>query len=282
MHDPRSYNIEFGRHQQNGEQLDTFPRFIGMVHLPPLPGAPLSRLSVAECEAYALRDTASLVKGGADALIVENYGDTPFRGSRVDAHTIAVMTRITAAIRKNVSIPIGVNVLRNDAAAALGIAVACDAQFIRVNVHTGTMVTDQGIVSGEPDRTMRLRRELNAGHILVFADVLVKHGSPLGVLSVGDAVEDAIHRGLADGVIVSGSATGKPTGLTDVQEAVSAAGDVPVYVGSGATIDSIHTLIPPAYGAIVGTGLKNGGRVEAPVDASSVREFARRIAAGAM
>ena len=36
------------------------------------------------------------------------------------------------------------NVLRNDAAAALSIAAVAGATFIRVNVHTGAVVADQG------------------------------------------------------------------------------------------------------------------------------------------
>ncbi len=74
------------------------------------------------------------------------------------------------------------NVLRNDALAALGVAVAAGADFIRVNVHTGAMLTDQGIIQGEADQTLRMRRYLNAERIQIFADVLVKHAVPLGPL----------------------------------------------------------------------------------------------------
>jgi membrane complex biogenesis BtpA family protein len=170
-----------------------------------------------DCIESAVRDAIALETGGVDSLIVENFGDAPFRATSVDAHTVASMTRVVQAVRESVSIPIGVNVLRNDAAAALGIALACDAQFIRVNIHTGVMATDQGIVAGRADETMRLRRQLGAEHILVFADVLVKHASPIGQTSLTEAVEDAIQRGLADAVIVSGIATGKPAEPDDVR-----------------------------------------------------------------
>lgn len=254
--------------------MDGFPRFIGMVHLPPLPGAPKSRLSIDACEQHALADARRLAEGGAEALIIENFGDAPFRPGAVDAHTVAAITRIAASIRRAVDIPIGINVLRNDAAAALGIALAAGAQFIRVNIHTGVMATDQGLIAGRADQTLRLRRALDAEHIRIFADVLVKHATPLGVPTMTDAVEDAIERGLADAIIVSGSATGKATSPPDVAEAVNAAGSVPVYVGSGATIETLPTLIPPAYGAIIGTGLKERGDVHAPVDPARVRAFA--------
>ena len=259
--------------------MDDFPRFIGMVHLPPLPGAPRSRLSIDACEQHALTDARSLAEGGADALIIENFGDAPFRPGTIDAHTVAAMTRIAATIRRAIDIPIGINVLRNDAAAALGIAVAVGAQFIRVNIHTGVMATDQGLIAGRADETLRLRRALDADSIRIFADVLVKHATPLGSPAMTDAVEDAIQRGLADAIIVSGSATGKATDPADLAAAVEAASDVPVYIGSGATLETLPALIPPAHGAIIGTGLKENGNVHAPVDPARVRAFADRFAA---
>ncbi|MFW6076082.1 MAG: BtpA/SgcQ family protein, partial [Chloroflexota bacterium] len=101
-----------------------FPRFIGMVHLPALPGAPASQLSVDECADHAVRDARALKSGGADAIIVENFHDVPFHAEAVPAHTVASMTRIAIAVRESCSIPVGINVLRNDALAALGIALA--------------------------------------------------------------------------------------------------------------------------------------------------------------
>ena len=258
--------------------MKDFPRFIGMVHLPPLPGAPAGSLSLAACEELARADARALAAGGADALIVENFGDAPFRPGRVDPHTVAAMTRIALAIRRTVDIPIGLNVLRNDGIAALGIALAVEAAFIRVNVLSGVMATDQGLITGEADELMRLRRYLDAGHIRVFADVLVKHAAPLAPLTIADAVEDVVLRGRADAVIVSGTATGKPARLEDVSEAVQAEAGLPVYLGSGATAASISQFIPPAYGAIAGTSLKRSGIVSEPVDQQRVRAFANAIA----
>lgn len=254
--------------------MGDFPRFIGMVHLPPLPGSPRSTMSLEACEQRALDDARALAEGGADALIVENFGDAPFRSGRVDAHTVASMTRIALRIRESVGIDIGINVLRNDSLSALGIALAVGASFIRVNILSGVMATDQGLLAGEADELMRLRRLLDATDIRVFADVLVKHAMPLGNQSMTDAVEDATQRGLADAVIVSGSATGKPAEVDDVLEAIRAAGDRLVYIGSGATPDSVSQFIPPAFGAIAGTSLKHDGDVSAPVDVSRVAAFA--------
>ncbi len=114
------------------------------------------------------------------------------------------MTVVTNEITKVFKRPIGINVLRNDAKAAMAIATACDIQFIRVNVHIGAAVTDQGIIEGKAFETLRLRKSLNSD-VLIFADVAVKHASPLGNRSITEETKDLSERGMADAIIVSGS-----------------------------------------------------------------------------
>lgn len=238
----------------------------------------MNRLPISACEDRAVRDAVALAEGGADGLIVENFGDAPFRPGRVDPHTVASMTRIALRIRDVVDLAVGINVLRNDALSALGIAHAIGASFIRVNILSGAMATDQGLITGEADLLMRQRKALGATDIRVLADVLVKHAAPLASQSIKDAVEDTLLRGLADAVIVSGSATGKAANLDDLHQAVCAAKGAPVFIGSGATAGTISSVMPPAYGIIAGTGLKENGDVHAPVDIAHVREFARAVA----
>ena len=247
--------------------------FVGMIHLPALPGSPQSELSIRECIDRVLRDADALQAGGVDGIIVENVFDVSFRSKRVDPHTIAAMTRVCARVREQVSCRVGVNVLRNDALAALGIAVAAEADFIRVNIHSGAMLTDQGIIQGEADETLRLRRNLDAEHLRIFADVLVKHAVSLGHLTIDDAVRDATERGLADAIVVTGVATGQATLAEDVSRAVAAAGTVPVYVGSGVTAENVINTAGPAHGVIVGSWLKIDGEVRKPVDEQRVHRL---------
>ena len=248
-----------------------------MVHLPALPGSPGASLALDAIQQQAVRDALALTSGGADSLIIENFHDVPFRAGAVEPHTVASMTRIALAVRDAVSCPIGINVLRNDALSALGIALASGADFIRVNIHTGAMLTDQGVINGRADETLRARAALRAEHIEIFADVLVKHAVALGPLDIASAVEDTVERGLADAVIVSGTATGKPVEVDDVQRAVEAAAGTPVYVGSGVTAENVLQVVPPAAGVIVGSSLKTGGDVRAPVDEQRVRELRRAL-----
>jgi membrane complex biogenesis BtpA family protein len=249
---------------------------VGMVHLPPLPGAPEydpdgGREAVL---GRARADARALVDGGVDALIVENYGDAPFYAADVPDHVVAEMTRAATAVTAAVDCPVGINVLRNDATAAVSVAAAVGAAFVRVNVHTGARVTDQGVIEGRAAETLRLRDRLDAD-VAVLADVAVKHSAPLGERDLGAAVADTIDRGRADGLVVSGPATGSVTDADDLRTVVAARDDtdpeVPVFVGSGVTADSVADLLSVADGAIVGTALKEGGATTNPVDPERVR-----------
>jgi membrane complex biogenesis BtpA family protein len=181
------------------------------------------------------------------------------------------------AVRQAVDLPIGINVLRNDAAAALGIATVTGAAFVRVNIHTGVIATDQGLIEGRADETMRLRTRLGVA-VQVWADVQVKHGSPLGTQSIEDAAEDAAVRGLADALIVTGTATGKPADLDELRRVRRVLPEIPIFVGSGVSPDSVAPSLPDASGFIVGTWAKRNGRVENPVDPDRVRQLADAVA----
>lgn len=236
----------------------------GMIHLHALPGAPLFR-SIDRVLEAALADARAIRDGGCDGFAIENFGDRPFTRGRVEAETVAAMTRVIAEVTREVKLPFGVNVLRNDALSALAIAAATGASFIRVNVHTGAAVTDQGIVEGDAYATLRKRAAL-APDVLIFADYMVKHATPLGEVSAKDLRE----RGLADALIVTGSATGAaadPARLYALRDL-----DAPLLLGSGLTAENAGDF-PDADGAIVGTSLKTGGAVDPARVEAVVRAF---------
>ena len=139
-------------------------RVVGVIHLPALPGAvrgpaapELERLIDA-----ARRDAAAWAAGGADALMVENFNDVPFRKGPVGPETIAAMTLAVAAILAESGLPTGVNVLRNDVEGAVAIAAMTGARFVRANVYAGAAVTDQGLIEGRADEVQALVRRLGA------------------------------------------------------------------------------------------------------------------------
>ena len=213
-----------------------------------------------------------LEQGGVDGIIVENFGDVPFRTGRLEPETIAGMTVAVERVEEVVKVPVGINMLRNDALSALGIAAVTGAKFIRVNVHYGVMAAEEGLIEGEAFQTMRHRKDLGSD-VMVLADVLVKHAVPLGSVDLGLVARETAHRGLADGLIVSGPATGLETASFDVSVVRRAMPNGLVLVGSGVNESNIWRVIEHSNGAIIGTSLKEGGIITNKVDSNRVHRM---------
>ena len=253
--------------------------FIGVIHLPPLPGSPRWGGNLAHVLEQAEREAAILTEGGANGIIVENFGDAPFRIGRVEPETVAAMTRAVGLVCRTTLLPVGVNMLRSDALSALAVAVTAGARFIRVNIHYGTMAADEGLVTGEAFETLRRRRLMNADDVAILADVLVKHAVPLGDPDLGLIARETAYRGLADGLIVTGPVTGLPAESDDVAAVRQAVPDRLLLVGSGVDATNAAQFLTHADGAIVGTSLKEDGVITNPVDLGRVRAVAAAFGA---
>ena len=259
--------------QVNLNQIFKTPNpIIGVVHLQPLPTSARWGGSLKAIIDRAEQEATALAAGGVDGIIVENFFDAPFTKSQVDPAVVSAMTLIVQRLMNLVALPIGINVLRNDSQSAMAIATCVNAQFIRVNVLTGVMATDQGLIEGAAHQLLRYRRELGSD-VKIFADVLVKHARPLGSPNLTTAVQETIERGLADGVILSGWSTGSPPTLEDLELACAAARGTPVFIGSGADWENISTLMQAADGVIVSSSLKRHGRIEQTIDPIRVSQF---------
>lgn len=245
---------------------------IGVVHLLPLPTSPRWGGSLQAVIDRAEQEATALASGGVDSIIVENFFDAPFPKDCVDPAVVSAMSLVVQRLMNLVTLPLGINVLRNDAHSALAIATCVEAKFIRVNVLTGVMATDQGLIEGQAHQLMRYRRELGS-EVKILADVLVKHARPLGSPNLTTAVQETIERGLADGIILSGWATGSPPSLEDLELASAAAKGTPVLIGSGASWENIPQLIRAADGVIVSSSLKRRGQIEQPIDPIRVSQF---------
>lgn len=245
---------------------------IGVVHLLPLPTSARWEGNLKAAIARAEQEATALAAGGVDGIIIENFHDVPFAKEQVDPAVVSAMTLIVERIMNLVMLPVGINVLRNDARSAMAIASCVGAQFIRVNVLTGVMVTDQGLIEGQAHQLLRYRRELGSS-VAILADVLVKHARPLGSPNLTTAVKETIERGLADGIIISGWATGNPPSTEDLELACAAAAGTPVLIGSGATWENISKLMKVADGVIVSSSLKRHGQLSEPIDPIRVTQF---------
>jgi len=244
---------------------------VGMVHL----GRMLDSRGLAamgEVESNAVRDALTLARAGFNAVLLENLGDTPYHPEHAPPHIVAGMTRIAIAVRRSLDacdkddVDMGVQVLRNDARAALAIASAVGAGFVRINVHSGAMVTDQGIIEGKAHETCPYR-DLVAPDCHLWADVRVKHASPIGSRPIEDEAQDLVRRAHASAVVVTGNRTGGEIDLDDLARVRAAIPDAMIVAGSGVSLHNYASIMPHVGALIVGSSLKSGGKVEAAVDA---------------
>lgn len=242
---------------------------IGVVHLDPLPGSPKFN-SLEEVRKRAIEDSKKLEDGGIDAMIVENYGDNPFK-KKVGDLTVSAMTDIIGDIKKEIKKPIGINVLRNDWEAALSIANVLKLDFIRVNVYSGVSLTGEGIIEGEAADIQRFK-DIHDIEVDVMADIQVKHGKKLYPKGIQDEALEVTERGLADQLIISGKRTSQAPNIEDLKSVKNTV-NRPVLIGSGLTLNNIEKLLPFSDGAIVGTHIKKEENTSNEVSLKRVRSL---------
>lgn len=248
-----------------------FPAIIGVLHLDALPGAPGYNGDFPAIRRRALEEARIYEEAGLSAVIVENFGDAPFFKDNVPAETIAGMSVITSDIVRELQIPVGVNILRNDACAAIAVASCAGAKFIRVNIHAHAALTDQGIIESRAAQTLRYRKNLGAD-ISILADLRVKHAAPLANLPLGQEIKDLEERGQADGLIVTGSGTGESVDPGQITEVLEIARK-PVFIGSGVKAEDISRYKERCSGFIIGSAFKQDGQAGNPVDPARVQDL---------
>jgi membrane complex biogenesis BtpA family protein len=255
--------------------LELFARekpVIAMAHLPPLPGTPLyDEVSGVGGIVEAVRaDLEILLAADVDAVMFCNEGDRPY-ALRAGPEGVAVLTRVVAELAPR-DRPFGVDFLW-DAGAALAVAVATGASFIR-EVVTGVYESDMGLWNTDAAGLLRERRRVGAEHVRVLMNVTPELASPIGRRSVGEVARSAAVSSLADALLVSGPLQGSEPSLQDVREVTEAvAGAVPVLLNTGAKSTNVREYLEVADGVIVGSDLKVEGYTWSPVDAGRVARF---------
>jgi len=249
---------------------------IGMVHVGALPGAPANDTSVDLLAAQAANEALILAEAGFDAIMIENMHDRPYVHGDHGPHIAAAMTRIGLEVANVTNAPLGVQVLSGGNREALAIAQAIGGSFIRCENFVFSHVADEGLlVEAEAGRLLRYRKMIGVDHVKICCDLKKKHASHAVTadISIGEAAEAAEFFG-ADAVVVTGTATGKPTDVADIQE-VRRACSLPVLVGSGVTTANIGKMFEFADALIIGSSIKKDGKWFNGPDPARCREIVK-------
>lgn len=246
---------------------------IGVVHTQGLPGTPSSDRDIEQIVEAAVAEARVYASTGFHGVIIENTHDRPYLKGSVGPEIVAALAVIGHEVRRAAALPLGVQVLAGANESALAVALACGASFIRVEGFVFAHVADEGLIESSAATLLRYRRAIGADRVRVFADIKKKHSAHALTADVSIAeTAKAAEFFLADGVIVSGIATGQPADVSDVA-AVAQAVTVPTLVGSGITLGNLHDY-GEADALIVGSSVKRGGLWSGVIDESQARSLA--------
>jgi membrane complex biogenesis BtpA family protein len=217
------------------------------------------------------RNEAKLYReSGVDGVIIENMHDVPYLRGEVGPEIVAAITVIAVEVKHECRLPVGVQVLAGANIEAMAVAHAAGLEFIRAEGYAYAHVADEGLIQASAAKLLRFRKMIGATRVQVWADVKKKHAAHAitADVSLGETAETVEFMG-ADCVIVTGSATGKPPAVADVQEAKSHC-RLPVFLGSGITETNIAEFYDRADGFIIGSAFKVDGLWSNTIDPARV------------
>lgn len=257
--------------------MDFNKTIIGMVHVAALPGTPRNSKNVTEIVLEALRDALLLAEGGVDAIMIENMHDRPYLNRVAGPEIVSAMTAVAVELRRQIDLPLGIQILAGANKAALAVALAAGFDFIRAEGFVFAHLADEGWMESDAGELLRFRKQIGAEHIKIFTDIKKKHSSHAvsADVSIAETAKTAEFF-LSDGVIVTGAATGEKTSIDEVK-AVKQVVKIPVIIGSGVDARNIHEYFDFADAFIVGSSLKTDGNWENPVDLKRVQELLRAV-----
>ena len=251
---------------------------IAMVHLGALPGAPLhdAEAGLAGLVAGARRDLAALQAAGFDAVMFGNENDRPYE-FKVDTASTATMAYVIGALRSEITVPFGVNVLW-DPMSTMALAAATGASFVR-EIMTGTYASDMGPWTPDAGAALRYRDRLGRRDLAVLFNISAEFAWSLDERSLPDRARSAVFSSIPDAVLVSGAITGEAAAMSDLAAVKTVLPDTPVLANTGVKHATVAEVLSIADGCIVGSSLKVDGNTWNPVDPERAAEFMRLVRA---
>jgi membrane complex biogenesis BtpA family protein len=244
---------------------------IGMIHVAALPGTPRHRASLADIVAQALAEANIYRDAGIHALTLENMHDIPYvqqPGTEVTAAMAVIAREVKRACP---DLPLGVQILAGGNRAALAVALAAGADFIRAEAFVFGHVADEGYMDSCAGDLLRYRKAIGAEQIAIFTDIKKKHSAHAITADV-DIVQtaQAAEFFLTDGLILTGATTGAAASVEELR-AVAAVAQTPILIGSGITAENLADYQPHADAVIVGSYVKQGGHWANAPDPARIR-----------
>jgi uncharacterized protein len=250
---------------------------IGMVHVQALPGTPGNVLVISEIIEKALHEARLLNEAGVPVILIENMHDRPYLNKIAGPEVVAAMTAVAYEIKKEIQIPMGIQILAGANKEALAVALATGLDFIRAEGFVFGHLADEGWMNSDAGELLRYRKQIGADHIKILTDIKKKHSSHAATSDITlEETAKAAEFFLSDGLVITGRSTGKKTSVTDVK-AVKEFTKLPVIIGSGIDQYNIHEYWDFADAFIIGSSFKQNGNWENDVEPDRVKQFMQKV-----
>ncbi len=255
--------------------FDLFPTkkpIIAMVHLNPLPGAPLydAEAGIEGIVEAARRDLIALQDADVDAVMFGNENDRPYELA-VDVASTATMAYVIGRLRGEIAKPFGVNVLW-DPKSSVALATATGASFMR-EILTGTYASDMGPWTPNAGETMRYRNRLGRSDLVMLDNVSAEFADSMDRRPLPDRARSAVFSSIPDAVLVSGTITGEAANVSDLEAVKRVLPNTAVLANTGVRHATVADILKIADGCIVGSSLKVDGNTWNAVDPERAKEF---------
>lgn len=228
--------------------FQTRPLVIAALHLPDFT---LSRQrSMAWLEDYVVTNARVFAAAGVPWIKLQDQTRTDGLAA---PETLAMMAALGRLIRAEVpEIGLGIIIEAHDPRAALSVAHAAGAGFVRLKVFVGGAMTAQGPRHGIGAQAIAHRALLHNTGIAILADVHDRTSVPLSTEGQPFAAEWAAKTG-AGGLIITGNSFAD---TLDRIAAVRAHGvQRPILIGGGVTAGNVAQALAAADGVVVSTAL---------------------------
>ena len=249
---------------------------IAMCHLRALPGDPAYDMGrgVAWVLEEARHDLQALQAGGVDAVMFSNEHSLPYL-LKVEPITYVTMARIIGELRREISVPFGVNVLW-DAKASIDLAVATGASFVR-EIFTGVYASDFGLWNTNCGEVVRHQHAIGGQAVKRFYNIVPEAAVYLAQRDIAAVARSTVFNTNPDAICVSGLIAGAETSQETLSQVKSAIPTTPVFANTGVKLENVAAQLAVADGAVVGTTFKQDGYIWNPVDESRVKAFMGKV-----
>ena len=255
----------------NGRRL-----VIGLVHLLPMLGTPLYEDgNLEKMTEKALNDVKTLKDNGADGCLIQTVDVFYPSTDDTDYARVAGLSAVTARCRDLVGpdFIIGAQIMWNCITPSLAVCKAAGADFTRCSALVGDTDSMYGRIEANPLKVAEYRKKIEAGNIGMLAEISGYHHTGVDDLNEVKSLAQMSIRLGANAVEVCDRDAKKNE---DLVKAVKSAGNIPVILGGGTTVENAKERLRYADGALVGTAFE-GGKWGGPIIGEIVKAYVDNV-----